>query len=155
MVSRKKPLVVVDTQLFIYSLFPTPFSRDAIAIFDLEDQGFIQFAFSKTTKNELFKILARTVEQENEFECSEYFEEMVEITKRSCYCDTPAPLPKLSSDKGDQKFIELAVAVNADYLVTHDFQNGLLALGQYASTKIVTARQFLVEMKKMGVIHKV
>jgi predicted nucleic acid-binding protein len=142
-----KPLLVVDTNVFINSLWPTILTPNDYKVTELEDSGLVSFAFSNTTANELFKILAREVDSRNIFQCREIFMLHSEIVRRSIFCPTPPPLPRISSDKGDQKFLELAVAVDADYLVTNDTQNGLLSLGQYNNTKILTPTAFLREFQ--------
>lgn len=53
-----------------------------------------------------------------------------------------------SSDNGDQYFIELAVTINAKYLITNDHQNGLIKLGKYQETIILTPYEYLRNYQK-------
>jgi predicted nucleic acid-binding protein len=101
------------------------------------------------TKNEIYKIIARTVEKQDIFECSEFFELIHDIISRSVFIDKPPKLEKLSSDKGDQPFIELADAVHANYLVTNDYQNGLLDLKTYNNLNILTSSSFIKDYDRM------
>jgi uncharacterized protein len=58
-----------------------------------------------------------------------------------------APLPKIDPicrDPNDDHVIATALAVKADFIVTGD--NDLLALIQYQSIRILTARAFLTEL---------
>lgn len=57
------------------------------------------------------------------------------------YC-RKIPLVDLSSDPDDNYLLALAQAGEADFLVTGD-KAGLLELGQFGPTRIVTARAFL------------
>ena len=54
----------------------------------------------------------------------------------------PAPLPLSTTDPDDEKFIECAVAAQADYLVTGD-KGHLLHLKQAGGIPIVAASDFL------------
>jgi putative PIN family toxin of toxin-antitoxin system len=102
-----------------------------VLILDLEESRQIKFAFSKQTKNELYRIITKKVEEQNIFECSDFFENLQLLISRSRIIEHPSKLEKLSSDKGDQPFIELAVAAKANFLITNDYQNGLLDLKIY------------------------
>jgi putative PIN family toxin of toxin-antitoxin system len=58
-----------------------------------------------------------------------------------------APLPEIEPicrDPNDDHVIATALAVNADFIVTGD--KDILALSQYESIRIVTARAFLTEL---------
>src|SRR5690554_1458904 len=99
-------LVVADTNIFINAIFSNRYRSDE-RILLLEENSKIKFAFSAVTKNEIYKIVARTVENQDIFECSEFFELIHSIISRSAIIEVPPKLEKLSSDKGDQPFIEL------------------------------------------------
>ena len=47
----------------------------------------------------------------------------------------------VKKDPSDNKFIECAIAANADYLVSGD--EHLLEIGRYQDTRIVSVREFL------------
>jgi putative PIN family toxin of toxin-antitoxin system len=53
----------------------------------------------------------------------------------------PLPIPSISRDPKDDKFLATALAANADYLVSED--NDLLDLHEYQGVRIVNARTFL------------
>ncbi|MFB5673576.1 PIN domain-containing protein [Paenibacillus terreus] len=57
-------LVVVDTNVFVNAIFSDYFKDDE-RIIDLEENEQFRFAFSEITKNELYKIFARTIDQQN------------------------------------------------------------------------------------------
>ncbi|MDY8023371.1 putative toxin-antitoxin system toxin component, PIN family [Paenibacillus polymyxa] len=135
-------ILVVDTNIFINAIFSDRFKNDE-RIMELEENGFVRFAFSNQTKNELYRIVARKIEEYNTFDCAIFFENITEIISRSKFIANPKKLEKLSSDKGDQPFIELAVDIGANYLITNDFQNGLLELDTYRNVKISTPKSYL------------
>jgi predicted nucleic acid-binding protein len=53
----------------------------------------------------------------------------------------------LTRDASDAKFLELALAANADFLVTYDHRH-LLRLKSIGRTRIVTPHKFLLALKK-------
>jgi hypothetical protein len=57
------------------------------------------------------------------------------------------PRLDLSSDPDDNPVLAMAVAGQADFLVTGD-KRGLLSIKKVATTQIVTAREFLAVLKK-------
>jgi predicted nucleic acid-binding protein len=61
---------------------------------------------------------------------------------------TPAPKTPACRDPFDVPFLQLALAGNAAYLVTGD--RDLLALAGKLSCPIVTARELLAELAKVG-----
>src|SRR5690606_5265190 len=104
----------------------------------------LRFCFSDKSKNELYRIIVRKVEEHNTFECAEFFEHIHKIIDRSMYISNPRKIPQqLSTDIGDQPFIELAVHSNASFLITDDYSNGLLELGRYANVSIVNSSRFI------------
>lgn len=140
----KKPLLVVDTNIFINSIFGRNRFKDDMRILEYEESGFVRFAFSQHTKNELYKIMSRFIEKEDIFECSEFFELLYKAIDRSVFIKHPAKLTdELCKDKGDLPFLELAVSANADYLITNDHKNGLLDIGSYSGVQIVTPKEFV------------
>jgi predicted nucleic acid-binding protein len=52
------------------------------------------------------------------------------------------PSVNVSSDPADNFLLAMASAGNADYLVSGD-RRGILALGRYGKTRLVTLHQFL------------
>ena len=138
---------VVDTNVFINAIFGKGFIDDE-KILDLEENGKIKFILSDLTANELYTIFARTIGEKGIFESEAYFNNLNDIIRRSSRIEKPKKLPQISSDKGDQPFIELAVAANADYLITNDTSNGLIDLKEHQGVKIVKPSKFVKETKR-------
>jgi len=142
-------LVVVDTNVFINSIFGKGYFKNDEAILELEETGKLQFAFSSITFNELCKLIVNKIYEHEEFECSDILMYVVDLRRRSQFIESPTKIrPSLSSDKGDQHFIELAAHLKVSCLITNDHQNGLLKLGSYNGTSIVTSKQFMKSYNK-------
>ncbi len=124
------------------------FKNDSM-ILELEERGTIQFGFTHHTQNELYVVVCRKITESSIFECKEFFVFLNEIFDRSKVIDSASKLEKLSTDKGDQFFIEAAVEMNATYLVTNDAQNGLLELGEYQGVKIVKPEKLIKQLIKV------
>ena len=56
------------------------------------------------------------------------------------------PLIDVSRDPADNFLLAMAAAGDASYLVTGD-RRGLLSIGRYQQTQIVTARQFIDRLR--------
>lgn len=145
---RKQILVVADTNVFINALFGNGMFRNDMRIMDLEEQGKIKFAFSDMTRNELILICARKITELGHFHAVEFTDLLYDIFNRSTTIEEVDRLETLSSDKSDQIFIETAVHLKADYLVTNDMSNGLLELGQYKNVTILKPDTFLRRIRK-------
>lgn len=59
------------------------------------------------------------------------------------------PVIDVSLDPDDNPLLATAVAGAADYLVSGD-KSGVLALKKIGKTRILTARQFLIELKRQS-----
>ena len=141
-------LVVVDTNIFINAIFRIGY-KSSEQILDLEESKDIRFVFSRVTQNELMLITSRMVHELGVFDCYEVFESLLSIVKRSMFIEKVNKLPKLSTDKGDQPFIELAVHANVQFLITDDYSNGLLSLGTYNNVNIVNSSEFVKRYNKI------
>ena len=71
--------------------------------------------------------------------------------KRHAYLVEPQERVTLLSDPDDDKFLELARAVDADYLITGDLE-AFEDLPSFGSTRIVTPSEFLAILETMGMI---
>ncbi|MED1953780.1 putative toxin-antitoxin system toxin component, PIN family [Brevibacillus centrosporus] len=144
-------LVIVDTNVLINAIFARRLYRFDSAIVDLEQQRAIQFAFSTYTKNELLLIVSRFIHQQNHYECSLFFDELYAVFNRSRM--EPINPPKVETtinDKSDLPFLNLAVKVQADYLITNDYESGLLNLGTFKNVKIVDPKRFISDHSKLA-----
>ena len=146
-----KTLAIIDTNVFINALFGNGMFRNDMKILDLEEQGIIRFAFSDSTRNELLLITARKITEHELYDSVEFFDLLYEIFDRSITINEANRLEQLSTDKSDQMFIEAAVEVNANYLITNDTRNGLLELERYKNVLIWKPDKFIRRMNRRRV----
>lgn len=52
-------------------------------------------------------------------------------------------------DPDDNKFVDLAIAANADFLVTNDTHFNVLKTVDFPEVKILSADEFVVELKSL------
>ncbi|MBN1103080.1 MAG: putative toxin-antitoxin system toxin component, PIN family [Deltaproteobacteria bacterium] len=133
--------IVLDTNVFISSFFGGNPQR----IIELWKAGAITLCLSPGIVDEYVKVLRRLgFEQEPELK------ELLKLFASGFHILFTARTPDLhvvEDDPDDNKFIECAVALDADFVITGD--KALLTLGDYMGTPIVTPRQFLeMELSK-------
>lgn len=131
-----KKRIILDTNVLISGLM-LPSSKPQ-QIFDLVTQNHV-ILISEATLAELFKTFIRpkfdkylSLEKRLAFVASlKQKAEMIEITESIADCRDPK----------DNKFLELAVSGNADFLITGD--RDLLVLNPFKHTEIITVADFL------------
>jgi len=131
-----KKRIILDTNLLISGLM-LPSSKPQ-QIFDLVTQKHV-ILISEATLGELFTTFIRpkfdkylSLEKRLAFVASlKQKAEMIEITESIADCRDPK----------DNKFLELAVSGNADFLLTGD--RDLLVLNPFRNTEIITGADFL------------
>lgn len=130
-----KPRVILDTNILIsYNLRPNRTIIQAVrAAFD---HGIV--LMSQETFDELRNVLLRFVKRQyvTAQEASEFLAAIVEIAEWVKILETV----QACRDPEDNKFLELAVNGQAEYLVTGD--KDLLVLRQFKETKIVSPADF-------------
>ncbi len=126
--------VVIDTNVFVSSAR----GGNPKAIIDLLNEGKFILCVSKPIVEEYFRVFQRLKMPHKEME------------KLLFYCEgadavlDAEQLPQLNlveKDPDDDKFIECAVALEADFIISGD--KALLEVGHYKKIKIVTPKQFL------------
>jgi putative PIN family toxin of toxin-antitoxin system len=137
---------VLDTNVFIQTLIGTPRSASARTLRALDD-GRFRLAFCPATIDELLDVLAL---QEMRY-LHGLSDDAILTFVQSFLPDAlilpdpvqpPASLPR---DVTDTKFLGLAAAARAVFLVTNDRRH-LLRLEQYQGTRIVAPREFLRQL---------
>jgi len=141
--SRRLPRVVFDTNLVLSALVFGGGTPGAVR--HAWQQGHFQPLVSSLTAAELLRALAYP-----KFELSSAEQEEL-LADYLPWCETvsiPAPRPTTLAcrDPCDQPFLHLAVAGQADFLVTGDAD--LLALAAEFSCPIVTAANFLKMLER-------
>lgn len=127
--------VVIDTNVFVSSFF----GGNPRKIIDLWKEGHIILCLSDTVLNEYVDVLKRIgLQNENELE------ELLMLFSKSyniLFTKKTPEIKAVKSDPDNDKFIECAVALGAETIITGD--KAVKALGKYKGIKILTSHQFL------------
>ena len=127
--------VVVDTNVFVSSFF----GGNPWKIVNLWKSGQLTLCLSKPIIDEYVEVLQR-LGLKDERELSE----LLDLFAHGFHITFSAKTPELhivEKDPDDDKFIECAVALKAECVISGD--KGLLEIGDYMGIRIVTPRQFL------------
>jgi putative PIN family toxin of toxin-antitoxin system len=127
--------VVIDTNVFVSSFF----GGNPRKIIDLWKDGRITLCLSGAILDEYIDVLQRTgLKDEQELE------ELLTLFSRGFNILFTTKTPELKlvrNDPDDDKFVECAVALKADVIISGD--KGLIALKGYVGIRIVTPQKFL------------
>ena len=132
--------VVLDTNAFVSSFF----GGNPRTIVDLWKTGEVPLCLSRPIIDEYLEVLRR-LGLLNERE----LEELLSLFARGFHVIFAAKTPKLGvveDDPDDDKFIECAVALKADSVISGD--KALTAIQDYMGVKIVSPREFVITHKK-------
>ena len=127
--------VVVDTNVFVSSFF----GGNPRKIVDLWKSGQLTLCLSKPIMDEYVEVLQR-LGLKNERELSE----LLNLFAHGFHITFSAKTPELhlvEEDPHDDKFIECAVALKADFIISGD--NSLTAIQDYMGIRIVTPKEFV------------
>ena len=127
--------VVVDTNVFVSSFF----GGNPRKIVDLWKSGQLTLCLSKPIMDEYVEVLQR-LGLKNERELSE----LLSLFAHGFHITFSAKTPKLhlvEEDPDDDKFIECAVALKADFIISGD--KSLVAIQDYMGIRIVTPKEFV------------
>jgi len=127
--------VVIDTNIFVSSFF----GGKPRKIIDLWKEGKITLCLSKDILNEYIEVLHR-IGLQDEVE----LEELLSLFTKSFNILFTTKTPRIKvvkDDPDDDKFIECAVALKAEVIITGD--KAIEVIEQYMNIKILTPQQFL------------
>jgi putative PIN family toxin of toxin-antitoxin system len=132
--------VVIDTNIFVSSFF----GGNPRKVIDLWKTGEITLCLSPGIIEEYLAVLRRMgLEQEPEIgELIDLFAKEIHLLFTA---KTP-PLKVVRADPADDKFIECAVALKAEAIITGD--KSLKEIRNYMGIKILSARDFLKSLPK-------
>jgi len=135
--------IVVDTNIFISGTFWYGLSNQ---ILKLVEEGKIKLIISEEIYEEYERVLKYEEIQEKikikNLEMKYTLEKIINIS------ESVRPIEKINvitEDKDDNKFLEAAVAANANFIVSND--KHLLKLEIFRGIKILTPEEFLKEFK--------
>jgi len=135
-------VLIIDTNLWVsFALFPDNSTGKMVG----EALDFDDIIFSKATFAELAEVLRR--DKFNRYVSLENREGLLSrVADRAVWIDERTLSPVTDCrDVKDNKFLELALACDAEYLVTGD--QDLLVLDPYNGTRIVTVVKFAEVLK--------
>lgn len=127
--------IVIDTNVFISSFL----GGNPRKIIDLWKKGQITLCLSKDILDEYVEVLQR-IGLKNE----EELKELLSLLSKGFNLIFTAKTPKIKAvknDPDDDKFIECAVALKADVIVSGD--KAVKGIGDYMGIRILSPRQFL------------
>jgi putative PIN family toxin of toxin-antitoxin system len=131
--------VVIDTNIYVSSFF----GGNPRKIIDFWKKGKIILCLSKDILDEYIDILQRVgLKDENEIE------ELLSLFAKGFNILFTTKTPKIRAvkdDPDDDKFIECAVALKAEIIITGD--KSLKVLNEYMGIKILNPQQFLKNFK--------
>src|SRR4051794_34916800 len=136
-------LAVLDSNVFLQALIGSARSA-SVRTLTAMDQGKFLVAFSPDTIGELLDVLSipRMRDRHGMSENQILTFVLSFLPDAIVIGDQPAPSPALPRDVGDAKFLALAAAANADFLVTNDRRH-LRRLREFEGTRIVSPAEFL------------
>jgi putative PIN family toxin of toxin-antitoxin system len=132
--------VVIDTNVFVSSFF----GGNPKGIIDLWKNEEIVLCLSKDVLDEYIDVLQRVgLSEENEIE------ELLSLFAKGFNILFTTNTPKITAvkdDPEDDKFLECAVALKAEVIITGD--KALKTMGEYMWIKILTPQEFLKTHKE-------
>jgi putative PIN family toxin of toxin-antitoxin system len=136
--------VVVDTNVFVSSFF----GGNPRNIIDLWKSGKITLCLTGAIINEYVEVLQRLGLQD-----TSELEELLKLFSggyHTIFTSKTKKIHAVEKDPDDDKFIECAAALNAQYIITGD--KALRDIGDYMGTKVVTPKEFLALQDFGGVL---
>jgi putative PIN family toxin of toxin-antitoxin system len=127
--------VVIDTNVFVSSFF----GGNPRRIIDLWKRGKIILCLSKDILDEYVGVLQRIGLKEEDG-----MEELLSLFAKGfniLFSTKTSKIRAVKDDPDDDKFIECAVGLKAEVIITGD--KALKALGEYMGIKILSPQQFL------------
>lgn len=127
--------VVIDTNLFVSSFF----GGNPRRVIDLWKKGKIILCLSKDILEEYIDVLQRVGLKD-----VDEIEELLSLFAKGVNILFTAKTPRImavKTDPDDDKFIECAVALKAEVIITGD--KALRKVGKYMEIKILTPQEFL------------
>jgi hypothetical protein len=134
--------VVIDTNVFISSFF----GGNPKKIIELWEKGEICWCLSNEIIDEYLAVLQRMGLQDEQ-EIHELLKVFAEGTN-TIFTTNPPRLQIIESDPDDNKFIECAVALGAEYIISGD--KHLKNLKKYMNILILSPGEFLDDIKNLN-----
>lgn len=134
------PKVVVDTNVFVSAAI---LKGTTTALMECWRNNQFILLFSVDIFDEYFEVIARPKFAQEERDIRELAEL---LTEKGVAVESQIRLNVIKDDPDDNKFLECAVAGEADFIVSGD--QHLLALKEYKGIKILKIAEFLQEIEE-------
>ena len=135
---------VVDTNVFISGLLKGSTNRQIISL--LQDARFT-LIISPETLDELMGVISRP-KLHNVIK-RVTAEKLIEIIKTQALLTKPRQkFNVIKDDPNDNRFLEVAIESNADFIISGDHH--LLSLKKFQNIPIITSKEFLKRLKEEG-----
>ena len=134
--------IVIDTNVFVSSFF----GGNARRIIDLWKNRQVRLCLSKDILDEYVEVLQRMGLKDQQ-----ELKELLSLFAKGYHLTFTAKTPRIKvvkEDPDDDKFIECAVALHAEVIVTGD--KALQTIRDYMGTKILTPQEFLRWYEEQG-----
>ena len=133
--------VVLDTNVFVSSFF----GGNPRRVLNLWKAGEVTLCLSRSIVDEYLEVLQRLgLQDERELG------ELLDVFARGLHVVFTAKTPKLhvvEDDPDDNKFIECAVALKADFIISGD--KAITAIKDYMGIKILSPKEFISAFKRI------
>lgn len=132
--------VVVDTNCLLASINP----RGAyFALYEL----FIANAFEWVLSNEILTEYEEQVTRRYSARTAQQVHEVLTTAPNTCFQEAYFKWQLIEADPDDNKFVDVAVAANADYLLTNDRHFEVLRQIEFPRVPLIGLQAFLAEMR--------
>ena len=130
------PRVVVDTNCLLASINP----RDAyFRLYEL----FVARAFEWVISNEILTEYEEQVTERYSARTAHQVHEVLITAANACFQEAYYKWQLIEADPDDNKFVDVAIAANADYLVTNDRHFEVLKQIEFPRVPVISLQEFL------------
>lgn len=136
----KIPKVVIDTNIFLSA---TILKGSTAVLMDCWKEDKFVLLFSADIFDEYFEVIARPKFAQEESDIRALAEL---LTEKGIAVEPKIRLDVVKDDPDDNKFLECALAGEADFIVSGD--RHLLSLNKYKGVRILKAADFLKELER-------
>lgn len=136
MMKTNKPIVLLDTNVFLVTL--SPYSKYA-PIFDALIEGKFILVISNEILSEYAEIIGQRYDKETVNDIFNLLIHLENVIKQEVYFNWHF----IEADKDDNKFVDCAIAVRADFLVTNDRHFNIFDKNHFPFINVVKADDFL------------
>jgi uncharacterized protein len=144
-IRNNPPIVVLDTNVFLVSLAP---QSDYAIIFDSLIEGHFKMVVSTEIIAEYEEIIGRRYDQTTVNDVFELFLNLPNIIQK----EHSYRFLLIKSDADDDKFADIAIASNADMIVTDDKHYNVLKETNFPKIQVIKAKEFVEYCKKIKAV---